>query len=484
MKDLYQSTSTSEYSSETPGDNSSIGIVNSAFSEAGPSSRRLHKPTLWSGFLVSAFSLFENSSEPKSTNRLCNSKSYVWASAVKRMMNSSSMRRIFGLNKTGFPCSKGEIWLLGICYKIAEEDSTDPAQSEGFASFVDDFSSRILITYRKGFAPIEDSKYTSDVNWGCMVRSSQMLIAQAYLFHLLGRSWRKSMNTPVEQNYCEILHLFGDSKSSPYSIHNLLRAGKPYGLSPGSWVGPYAMCRTWEALSRNQKESFIGDLVSSISIYIVSGDEDGERGGAPMLCIEDINKHCIEHSSGQADWAPIVLLVPLVLGLDKVNPRYLPLLGATFCFPQSLGILGGRPGASTYIIGIQDDNAFYLDPHEVQQVVDVMKGNLEGDISSYHSNTVKQFPLDSIDPSLAIGFYCRDKSDFDDFCSRASELADKSNGAPLFTIVQTRKSSYSVNFHANVNDVGEFSHLGTSEGGLRVGESEVDSPQEDDWQLL
>lgn len=48
--------------------------------------------------------------------------------------------------------------------------------------------------------------------------------------------------------------------------------------------------------------------------------------------------------------------------------RYLPLLAATFTFPQSLGILGGRPGASTYIIGVQDDKAFYLDPHEVQQV--------------------------------------------------------------------------------------------------------------------
>lgn len=136
----------------------------------------------------------------------------------------------------------------------------------------------------------------------------------------------------MEQNYIEILHLFGDSESSPYSIHNLLRAGKAYGLSPGSWVGPYAMCRTWEALARKQKESFMGDLVSSISIYIVSGDEDGERGGAPTLCIEDINKHCIEHSSSQADWAPIVLLVPLVLGLDKVNPRCVRILSVILCF--------------------------------------------------------------------------------------------------------------------------------------------------------
>lgn len=48
--------------------------------------------------------------------------------------------------------------------------------------------------------------------------------------------------------------------------------------------------------------------------------------------------------------------------------RYIPLLWETFTFPQSLGILGGRPGSSTYIVGIQDNKALYLDPHEVQPV--------------------------------------------------------------------------------------------------------------------
>jgi hypothetical protein len=48
--------------------------------------------------------------------------------------------------------------------------------------------------------------------------------------------------------------------------------------------------------------------------------------------------------------------------------RYIPLLKETFTFPQSLGILGGKPGASTYIAGVQDDRALYLDPHETQLV--------------------------------------------------------------------------------------------------------------------
>ncbi|KAI3930650.1 hypothetical protein MKX01_037096 [Papaver californicum] len=50
------------------------------------------------------------------------------------------------------------------------------------------------------FSAIGDSKLTSDVHWGCMHRSSQMLVAQALLFHHLGRSWRK----PCEKVGCRV----------------------------------------------------------------------------------------------------------------------------------------------------------------------------------------------------------------------------------------------------------------------------------------
>ncbi|XP_073296444.1 cysteine protease ATG4-like [Primulina huaijiensis] len=455
---------------------------------------------LWSGLWPPALSILGNlsSNHGRSDSNSCSvrkksgsGKNYYegWRTSVRRvMMNGISMRRILGFGKTGSSASKSDIWLLGICYRVAQEgdnaNSSDPAESEGFASFVEDFSSRILITYRKGFAPIRETKYTSDVNWGCMLRSSQMLVAQAFLFNKLGRSWRKSPHKPIDQSYMEILHLFGDAEDSPFSIHILLQAGKVYGLAPGSWVGPYAMCRTWESLVRNKiKETGNGVLSSMMTIYVVSGS-DGERGGAPVLCIEDISRHLSEFSGGELVWGPILLLVPLVLGVEKVNPRYLPLLSATLMFPQSLGILGGRPGASTYIVGVQDEKAFYLDPHEVQQVVDIKRGNLDVDTSSYHCDIVRHMPLDSIDSSLAIGFYCNGKSDFDDFCSRASELIDQSNGAPLFTITENRLSPKSTRYQNT-----STGHTSESREVDLVNELSSNSPenicaQEDDWQLL
>ncbi|KAK9287969.1 hypothetical protein L1049_016414 [Liquidambar formosana] len=445
------------------------------------------KASSWSGFLASAFSIFETYSDQKRAVHSRNNNG--WTAAVKRVVSGGSMRRIhervLGQTKTGLSSSTSDIWLLGVRYKISPEDSSsgDPHSTHGLAEFEQDFSSRILMTYRKGFDAIEDSKLTSDVNWGCMLRSSQMLVAQALLFHRLGRSWRKPLNKPVDRQYIEILHLFGDSEASAFSIHNLLQAGKAYGLAAGSWVGPYAMCRSWETLARCKRvENDLEDHSLSMAVYIVSGDEDGERGGAPVVCIEDAYRHCFEFSKGQDDWTPILLLVPLVLGLDKVNPRYIPSLGATFTFPQSLGILGGKPGASTYIVGVQDEKAFYLDPHEVQPVVDISRDNLEADTSSYHCNVIRHIPLDSIDPSLAIGFYCRGKDDFDDFCSRASKLADQSDGAPLFTVANTHELPRPVTQNDMLGD----------DCGVREDDSfdmvPMSDPEgyahEDDWQLL
>ncbi|KAG8661491.1 cysteine protease ATG4 isoform X2 [Manihot esculenta] len=391
--------------------------------------------------------------------------------------------RVLGPSRTGISSTTSDIWLLGACYKISQDESSgNAATSNGLAAFKHDFSSRILVTYRKGFDAIGDSNFTSDVGWGCMLRSSQMLVAQALLFHHLGRSWRKPLEKPLDHQYVEILHLLGDSEASPFSIHNLIHAGKAYSLAAGSWVGPYAVCRSWESLARcKREENKLGYQLLPMAVYVVSGDEDGERGGAPVVCIEDASRHCIEFSRGQEKWSPILLLVPLVLGLEKVNPRYIPSLQATFTFPQSLGIMGGKPGASTYIVGVQDDSAFYLDPHDVQPVVNISRDYTEADTSSYHCDIIRHIPLDSIDPSLAIGFYCRDKDDFDEFCSLASKLADDSHGAPLFTVTQTRKLLKQVS-HCTSNESDGVE--GDDSFGVMPMNDAEGSAQEDEWQLL
>ena len=85
----------------------------------------------------------------------------------------------------------------------------DPSQYGGWPHpFLDDFESRIWMTYRSGFAPIQKSQdpkataamsfrvrmqnlaqsaFSSDAGFGCMIRSGQCILANALLNLKLGR---------------------------------------------------------------------------------------------------------------------------------------------------------------------------------------------------------------------------------------------------------------------------------------------------------
>jgi hypothetical protein len=53
----------------------------------------------------------------------------------------------------------------------------------------------------------------------------------------------------------------------------------------------------------------------------------------------------------------------------QVNHLYLPQLRDLLAFPQSVGIVGGRPSASLYFVGAQGPGSvLFLDPHEVKEV--------------------------------------------------------------------------------------------------------------------
>jgi cysteine protease ATG4 len=88
-----------------------------------------------------------------------------------------------------------------------EEDNAD--KDLGWPkAFLDDFESRIWMTYRSNFPPIAKSEdvnaaqamtltvrlrnqltegFTSDTGWGCMIRSGQSLLANALAISTLGR---------------------------------------------------------------------------------------------------------------------------------------------------------------------------------------------------------------------------------------------------------------------------------------------------------
>ncbi|KAL2911351.1 Cysteine protease atg4 [Polyrhizophydium stewartii] len=284
--------------------------------------------------------------------------------------------------------------------------------------FLDDFQSRLWITYRRGFPPIKPSSFTSDSGWGCMLRSGQMLLANALLFHLLGRDWRiadKSEGSWLA--YTQIVSRFLDVNASPFSIHRIAILGKQFDKEIGEWFGPSTISQVLRVLVND-------DPWSSMRVHVAN---DG-------VVYKNEIRTLLAKTREDGKPTSVLLLIPLRLGVDTMNPVYYPAIKHCFGISHCVGIAGGRPNSSLFFLGNDQDNLIYLDPHYLRPCVeprDLSSYKME-DLLSYHCETVRLLPIASMDPSLVIGFYCRDAGEFDSLCTAISGLAE--GQTPLFSV--------------------------------------------------
>jgi len=128
----------------------------------------------------------------------------------------------------------------------------------------------------------------------------------------------------------------------------------------------------------------------------------------------------VQKSAGD-NWSPLVIFVPVRLGLDSMNPQYYAGLKQCLQLPQSLGFVGGRPRSSLYFLGYQGDRLLYLDPHTIQQSVPI-KERLRAHSSSFHCGRIRTLKFEELDPSMCFGFYCRDRDEFLSFWASVESI--------------------------------------------------------------
>ncbi|KAI1411484.1 cysteine protease ATG4 [Hypoxylon sp. FL1857] len=287
-------------------------------------------------------------------------------------------------------------------------------------AFLDDFESRIWMTYRSEFDPIAKSQdpkalsalsfsmrlksqlsdqtgFASDSGWGCMIRSGQSLLANAMLVHRLGRGWRRGTEPREEK---QIVSLFADDPRAPYSIHNFVRHGaSACGKYPGEWFGPSATARCIQALTNATEPT--------LRVY--------STGDGPDVYEDNFMK--IAKPDGTT-FHPTVILVGTRLGIDKITPVYWEALTAALQMPQSIGIAGGRPSSSHYFIGVQGLHFFYLDPHYTRPALPYHADPneyTEEEVDTCHTRKLRRLHVKEMDPSMLIGFLIRDEEDWKDW---------------------------------------------------------------------
>ncbi|NWU11438.1 ATG4D protease, partial [Cephalopterus ornatus] len=284
------------------------------------------------------------------------------------------------------------------------------------AQFRRDFSSRLWLTYRSGFPALPGSPRTTDCGWGCTLRSAQMLLGQGLVLHLLGRDPQTLVEAPRipggPPNSGE------DPKPQRRDPKPLQDPQNPGGLpqSPppdtprsagkraGDWSGPAIAAHILRGAVESCPET------PGLAVYVAQ-DCTAPGSGTP--------------GSGQR--RGVVLLVPVRLGGESLNPVYVECVKELLQLSSCLGIVGGKPRHSLYFLGFQGtdpagggsegsprgsptplcpskgDSLLYLDPHYCQPCVDPARENFS--LQSFHCRFPRKMPFGKMDPSCTFGFY-------------------------------------------------------------------------------
>jgi cysteine protease ATG4 len=219
-----------------------------------------------------------------------------------------------------------------------------------------------------------------------MLRSAQMMIAQAFIMHFLDRDWDmfRSVSPTDHTMHREIITWFNDRPSlkCPFGLHRLLDVAERMGKKVGDWFGPVSVTQILrDALERGKE--FIGFL-DGVKIYVAQ-DCCVYKQDVLDLCLRaDENDSKADEGAGRPStlFTPVVIMVSVRLGGEELNEIYVPTLKLFLEMTNCLGIIGGKPKHSLYFIGYQDDKVIYLDPHVCQDTVDISSQDFDKSVSS------------------------------------------------------------------------------------------------------
>lgn len=245
-----------------------------------------------------------------------------------------------------------------------------------------------------------------------MMRCGQMVLAEALTQLHLGRDWRWQ-NETKDPIYLEIINKFEDTKSAVFGIHQIAIMGQDSGKKISEWYSPNVIAQVIKKLVRF-------DEFSNLSVHVALDHQ---------LALEDISEVTF----------PLLLIIPLRLGLNDINPIYIPALKRCLEIPTTLGIIGGRPNQALYFIGYVEDEALYLDPHTVQRSGSINAKENQNEVEmdeTFHNKTAGRMNFTSMDPSIAVAFLCKSQSEFNALIKALKSCEE--GETPLFEIVEQR----------------------------------------------
>jgi cysteine protease ATG4 len=266
--------------------------------------------------------------------------------------------------------------LLGRCYTSRQEG---------------DFKQRVSetprFTYRRSMPPLPETNLRTDEHWGCCIRCAQGLLSQ------------------FVRRYCERIpdtfSAFGPAAAplfydlpgdrAPFGIHAFCEAIFALTRRAGEWVKASCMAQV------------IGRLLARFKIPVLIA-ENGFISGAAL---------CAAVAGGR----PALALIPLMLGPSTLGQDWVQFVRMSVSIAQAVGIIGGRQGRSFFVVGFQDEDFFFFDPHAVLDPV-----ARAGDERRLFEPPLKRMKATDLNSSMLVGFFVTEPGDLQEIAELAKPM--------------------------------------------------------------
>ncbi|ELP84849.1 hypothetical protein EIN_284050 [Entamoeba invadens IP1] len=240
----------------------------------------------------------------------------------------------------------------------------------------DEIINLFYFVYRNNFQPLPNTTLTSDSGWGCTIRSTQMLVANA-----IGKLFTNDFDTG-EVTDKMVIKFFLDffSVECPFSIHNLFltKAILQGNINGNSFLPPSAVAAAFVEINKKLANPKFGmEILTTTFTFRVYTQ-------------------------------PTIVLIPISIP-DSFNDK----IAVIFSFYLFSGMVGGSGRKAFYFFGIHHDQLLFLDPHTVRNTV---INSCSFDPQEYHPiiGDVKALSYSLLDRSAVLAFVVTSQRELDD----------------------------------------------------------------------
>jgi cysteine protease ATG4 len=303
------------------------------------------------------------------------------------------------------------------------------------------FSKIIYISYRSKYKPqlnIKNNKtFTSDCGWGCMIRSSQMILCRALykilkykykikenlIYHVIPFIMDKNLDIIKYKyfgmdTYIKKLNDLGKKDiiaiDPPFSIHKIVILGEKFGRTSGEWFSDFELPKIYNIINNTfniipdlsiiHYNSFIELKTIIERCFKVTDENINENNKNDIFLFEEKN-YKLEKMG--------LIFVSVRLGLDNISPEYHQSILKLFACKECLGIIGGKKwtNSASYFFGYYDNFLLFLDPHFNNQSIDNLN---DSNINSYKNKVIYKIDVKTLKAAFTIGFLFRNMKEFNE----------------------------------------------------------------------